>query len=112
MLYDETQLGYVLYYYRLVGPVRFRQVRISNVSCTERRFLWLNATHDGARRGCHPAMLCWTRREDLLATILFPAGELKPRFDNKDGSCWDDFNPNFEEKNSFGPSKWLLWRLH
>ena len=52
-LYNTTQLGYILQYYRLVGPVKLRQVRVTNTSCNERRFLGLVAPHDGVESEYH-----------------------------------------------------------
>jgi hypothetical protein len=48
MLYDKDQLGYLLSYYHLVGPVKLRQARVTNTSCNERRFLGFRAFHPGA----------------------------------------------------------------
>jgi Polycystin cation channel len=50
-LYDTLQLGYVLETYRIVGGVRLRQVRVTNTSCNERRFLSLYDNSSGTRHG-------------------------------------------------------------
>ena len=36
---NPTDLGYVGLYNQLVGPIEMRQMRVSNSSCLQRRFL-------------------------------------------------------------------------
>ena len=106
MLFDDTQLGYVLGYYRRVGPVRLRQFRVTNSSCTERQFAELRAMHHsvwecGACVVAAPCALCHVPPP--------PADESLGRFQNKDNTCWSDFSALTEDTRPYGPGNLFKW---
>lgn len=80
--YTEDELGYVLGYFRLVGGVQLRQLRVSNHSCTERRFVDETAEH-----------------------INPVTGEVEAlgRFDTPDGTCYAEFTASTQDTEPFGP---------
>ena len=69
--------SYVLNYLRLVGGVQLRQERVSNHSCSIRRF----------------TELC---REQ-------PDGSCEARFDTKDGTCFSEYSTSRKDTAPYGP---------
>jgi hypothetical protein len=97
-LYDTLELGYVLETYRIVGEVRLRQVRVTNTSCNERRFLSLydNSSGDQVRLVMLVSVQC-------VSGTCIAAGVVQYRFDNKDGTCWSEFVESVEDTQPYGP---------
>ena len=74
--FTEAQKGYLGYHLRLVGGAQLRQLRVSNHSCLERRFVHMTAVHNGQVLG---------------------------KYDSKDGTCFDFFEESLADTEPFGP---------
>ncbi|CAE7315498.1 pkd2 [Symbiodinium sp. KB8] len=77
--YTESEEGYILNYLRLVGGVQLRQARVSDSSCTERRYV-----------------------DSVLPDPT--TGEKLPRFDTKDETCYAEFSIARQDTSPFGPN--------
>jgi len=93
-VFGDADRGYVLHNLRLVGGVRFRQLRMPHDSCLERRFVdecversW-NVTTDGQ---------CLNGYNAAQSTCCVG------RFDTKDGSCYTSFDKDKQDTSPFGP---------
>ncbi len=79
--------GYILGVYRLVGGVQIRQVRVSNQSCSERRFV-----------------------SECINTEVNGTVECVPRFDTKGGVCFAEFVTGVtDDRSPFGPNDKYRW---
>lgn len=78
-VYTESEEGYILNYLRLVGGVQLRQARVSDSSCTERRYV-----------------------DSVLPDPT--TGEKLPRFDTKDETCYAEFSIARQDTSPFGPN--------
>lgn len=82
---SEKERGTTLRYLQVVGRIQLRQARMSNSSCTERRFTSLISQYQG------------------------PNGEELGRYDTKGGWCYSEFELSSQDTTPFGPDGKYTW---